>query len=800
MNKQFIILLAALLSILTASAENQTDSRAIVAKMTLQEKAELVIGRLWDMDNANKEGKLFDYPGLGMPISGVARLGLPVTLCSDGSYGLRKFIKMGNGKYGSTAFPIPLGMASSWNPAIAKEVGSAFGNEALEYGVDILLGPALNIIRDPLCGRTFEYYGEDPIISGFFASAYTDGIQSQGVGTSIKHFAVNSQETNRIANDARVSTRALREIYLRGFEYVVKHSNPWSLMTAYNRINGTQCGENSDLIDKITRGEWGFKGFFMTDFGGEGWSPLQIAAGNDLVMPGSTYHVQNIINDVKNGELKMSDLDKCCVRIIDYIKKTPHYKHYKYSKDPDLTAHAKIARESALETFVLLKNDDNALPLSGKPALFGVGSYDTKITGIGSGHISYDYKVNVADGFENKNQEVADYYSNYISTKKREVTKGMKFKERANYLERNLLPEAIPTDDVLQKSAKESDIAILTISRNAGEGTDRHPIEGDWLLSKQERAVMEKLSSAFHAAGKKLVVLLDIAGPIETASWKSLADAILVTWLPGQEGGNAIAEVLTGKESPSGKLTVSFPNKYEDCPTFGNFPTGNDGKSVDEGKNGVIVDNDNMNKKEDGTSKAMNSIFENGKTRHQDKPQNELVKNVDYTNYNEDVYVGYRYYDTFGKDVSYPFGFGLSYTSFKYSNMQVTPDTKGYKVKVTVTNTGKANGKEVVEVYMSAPKIKDGRPVHELVVFGKTKELKPGESETLTMHFDRKQLAWYNDAETAWMLEKGKYVITCAASSRDKGISKDITIGKQQIVEKTTSALRPKVQLNLLKP
>jgi beta-glucosidase len=689
-------------------------------------------------------------------------------------------------------------MACSWDIPMVREVASSFGNEGKDYGVDILLGPALNIMRDPLDGRNFEYYSEDPLISGIMATAYVEGIQSTGLGATLKHFAANNQETNRIICDSRVSVRALREIYLRGFEYTVKHAHPWSIMTAYNRLNGTQCGESRDLIKKVARGDWGFKGIMMTDFGGEGWSPLQIAAGNDIVMPGSSYHVQNIIDAVNRKKLKMADLDICCKRILDYIQKTLHYKKYKYSSSPDLVAHAKVARDAARETFVLLKNN-GTLPLnvSATPAFFGVGSYDTKVSGIGSGKVESDYVINIADGFTQKNQMIANYYSNLIKNYQKSATSGMKFSQRAKVIEKLIYPEELPGADSVRQIVNASSAGIFTITRNAGEGADRKPVEGDWLLSQQEKRTMEQLANAYHAAGKKFIVLLNIAGAIETASWKDIPDAIMSVWLPGQEGGNAIADVMTGKESPSGKLTFTLPLNYQDCPTFGNFPIGTEDQIVSADKNGFIASKETMKVK---STNSQSTIFKNGMIRYVDKPKNEMVKNIDYTNYEEDVYVGYRYYDTFKKDVSYPFGFGLSYTTFSYSNLQVIPTKDGYDVSVRITNSGQATGKEVAEVYSSAPVIKEGRPVKELVAFGKTKELKPGESEILHMQFTKRNLCWYDSNKSAWMLQKGKYLITCAPSSRERGQSVSISIVKTTMLEKTSTALLPQYKLNLMKP
>lgn len=795
--KNMLIILLSLLSIGSVLAQD-INSKKVIKKMTLREKAQLVIGRLWELAPDFKGTQTINYPGLGMPISGVPRLGIPATYCSDGSYGLKKYGKMANDKYGSTAFPVPIGMACSWDITMVQNVASSFGNEGKEYGMDILLGPALNIIRDPLCGRNFEYYSEDPLISGMMATAYVEGIQSTGLGATLKHFAANNQETNRIICDSRVSVRALREIYLRGFEYTVKHAHPWSIMTAYNRLNGTQCGENNDLIKKVARSDWGFKGMMMTDFGGEGWSPLQIAAGNDIVMPGSSYHVQNIIDAVNSKELKMADLDACCERILDYIHKTLHYKKYKYSSDPDLNAHAKVARTAARETFVLLKNN-GALPLraSATPAFFGVGSYNTKVSGIGSGKVESDYVINIADGFTQKNQMVANYYSNFIKNYQKAATSGMKYSQRAKAIEKLIYPEELPDTDSVRQVVNTSSTGIFTVTRNAGEGADRKPMEGDWLLTQQEKRTMEQLANAYHAAGKKFIVLLNIAGPIETASWKDIPDAIMIVWLPGQEGGNAIADVMTGKDSPSGKLTFTLPLNYQDCPTFGNFPVGKEGQTIIADKNGFIANKETMKTK---STNSQSTIFKNGMIRYVDKPKNEMVKNIDYTNYEENVYVGYRYYDTFNKNVSYPFGFGLSYTTFSYSNLQVTPTKDGYNVSIKVTNSGKVAGKEVTEVYSVAPAIKEGRPVKELVAFGKTKELKPSESEILHMQFTKRNLCWYDSNKSAWMLEKGKYLITCAPSSREKGQSKSIRIPKTTMLEKTSTALLPQYKLKLLKP
>ena len=294
-----------------------------------------------------------------------------------------------------------------------------------------------------------------------------------------------------------------------------------------------------------------------------------------------------------------------------------------------------------------------------------------------------------------------------------------------------------------------------------------------------------------------MVVILNTASAIETASWKDIPDAILAVWLPGQEGGNAVADVLTGRVSPSGKLTCTFPIRYEDCPTYGNFPLGNEEGLVDYDANGFQADADDLNTKNNKSKNSQNTIFENGKTRHIDKPESEFIKNVDYVNYEEDIYVGYRYYSTFNVPVSYPFGYGLTYTTFKYGKPVVAVVKDGYDVKVTVTNTGKAAAKEIVQVYVEAPNCKAGRPVREMIAFGKTKTLQPGQSETLAMHFTQKDLAWFDNDASAWKLDAGKYNIVCVPNVADKGISTPLIIRKAEVVEKTTNALQLKAKLSL---
>ena len=760
----------------------------VVSAMTLEEKARLVIGylpALRKVDRRKMDFSVldFDYPGLGFAIGKVDRLGIPATIVSDGSYGLKKYIKNPDGTWGTTAFPIPILVSSSWDTELANTVGAAYGNEGKEYGVDGLLGPAMNIQRDPLLGRNFEYYSEDPLLSGKMAAATVRGIQSNNVGAVIKHFVANNQETNRIANDTRLTTRALREIYLRGFEIAVKEAQPWMIMTSYNKVNGTYTSERRDLLIDLVRGEWEFDGVFMTDFNGTGWSPWQVAAGNDLIMPGTTYHRQNIIGAVNDGTLDEKAVDFSTANLLRYIVKTNEFKGYDYSGSPDLKSHAETARQAAAEGFVMLKND-NALPLSPqtKTALFGISSYVLNISGKGSGNVRSDYVVNLSDAIAEQDANVSDFYNAYI----KDVVDNTPKPQRKFFGNVPLeFVEQLPESELIEAAAKDSDVAIVTIGRNAGEGSDRKLKKGDWLLTDIETSMLKKITDAFHAEHKKVVVLLNVDGVVETASWKDSVDGILLVWLPGQEGGQAIADVLTGKVNPSGKLPITFPNSYFDTPTHPNFP------------------HDYVPPREKGVfdyAASMSDTHENGKSMRQEKPESEWVKNVDYTNYEEDIYVGYRYYDTFDKPVSYPFGFGLSYTTFKYGKPQVTQHGDTYQLDIDVTNTGAAVGKEVVQIYASSPANPAGQPAHELIAFAKTPLLQPGEKHSLKLAFSKKDLARYDSSRAAWILDAGEYVVSGASSSRDIRSNTAIGVQKEQLLEKTTNSVQPEAPLNVIKP
>lgn len=729
----------------------------VVKAMTLEEKAQLLVGA--SMANFSGVGAAVGntlnlVPGAAGTTVPFPRLGITATVVSDGPAGVRISPKRDNDNatYYCTGFPIATLLASTWNTDLVKNVGKAMGNEVLEYGCDVLLGPGMNTHRNPLCGRNFEYYSEDPLITGKMSAAMVSGVQSQGVGTSIKHFAGNNQETLRTQNDAHITQRALREIYLKGFEIAVREAQPWTVMSSYNRINGSYTQENHELLTTILRDEWGFKGLVMTDWTGERNTVAQVHAGNDLMMPGQIEQANTIVSKVKSGELSEADVDVCVKRMLRYIMLTPRFRQYKYSNKPDLKAHAAITRSSAAEGMVLLKNDNATLPLNPglqNIALFGNTSYNFIAGGTGSGDVNKAYVVDLQQGLQNagfglqpKIKSIYEKYKIYQDEKLQDLNKS-----RSWFLG-PLRPEE-PSFDGYSTDicAEKSDIAIITFGRNSGEGNDRH-INGDFELNESERALLTNVTRAFHAQGKKVVVILNIGGVIETASWKHLPDAILLAWQAGQEGGNTVADVLKGTVNPSGRLPMTFPVDYVDHPSSRNFPA---------------------------------SFVSNW-----DDDQNSLLlnkKDIGYTNYDEDIWVGYRYFTTNNKEVSYPFGYGLSYTTFSYSNASVKKAGNEWKVSVKVTNTGKLAGKEVAQIYVKAAPGEIKKPLCELKAFGKTQLLAPGQSETLTMTIKNSDLASFNEDKSAWVVDAGQYTALIGASVADIRQSVPFSVAKPQITE-----------------
>ena len=661
----------------------------VLQELTLKEKASLVVGAGYRSMLAGILGSKVPVPGAAGMTRPIPRLGIPAIVLSDGPAGVRiePRWKGSDASFYCTGFPIGSLLAGTWNTELVERVGESIGNEALEYGVDVMLAPGMNLQRNPLCGRNFEYFSEDPYLSGKTAAAYTRGIQSQGVGACLKHYAANNQETNRFWNDSRIPEDVLRKLYLRNFEIAVKESAPWTVMASYNRLNGVHTQQDSWLLTDVLRGEWGFQGLVMTDWTGRRDTAAQIEAGCDLMEPGKHSQIRELVRKVKKGELPEAALDTCVRRVLELIVKTPTFKGYRPSLQPDLEAHATVAREAAEEGIVLLENREGALPLAygTAVALFGVGSYETLAGGTGSGHVHRPYVVSLDEGLRKEGftveESLAGSYTQYIG----------KNRPRGSSLSRMLggpaTPEMTIDREAIEAASEGADIAVLTLSRQAGEGGDRH-LEGDFLLTEGERQMLAAITETFHQKGKKVVVILNIGGVIETASWKHLPDAIVLAWQPGQEGGSALGRILSGTVNPSGRLPVTFPVDYFDLPSSRNFPYDFHGKDS----------------------------FLSGKEKDAD------VRNVGFTEYAEGLDVGYRYFLKEGSpEVSYPFGYGLSYTSFQES----VPVFSDGAVTVTVTNTGAVPGKTVVQVY---------HPF--LCAYGKTRLLQPGESQTLTWQLE----------------------------------------------------------------
>lgn len=741
----------------------------IVKAMTLEEKAILLVGDQNEDQNSAVAGATKKLVlGAAGTTSPIPRLGIPAVVLTDGPAGVRITPTRPNETktYYATGFPIGTCLASSWNVPLTESVGKAIGNETIAYGCDVILGPGVNIHRSPLCGRNFEYYSEDPILSGNIAAAYIRGVQSEGAGTSVKHFAVNSQETQRTNVDERVSQRALREIYLKNFEIAIKKGKPWTVMSSYNKINGTFTQESHDLLTNILRNDWGYKGLVMTDWTDLRNTTAQVHAGNDLMEPGHASQVKDIIESVKSGKLNIKDVDRNVKRVLELVIKSIRFRGYQFTNNPDLKAHAALTRKSAVEGMVLLKNDGNALPFQNVKtvALFGVNSYDFLTVGVGSGHVNSPYTINMQEGLKNAGisttQILSNIYRKYIdyANEKFQVDRTpsqwyfLPLLGHPKYDEINISKQCIETE------VKNADAAFVTIARQAGEGYDRS--EADFNLSKEEMNLLQNVCDVFHKNNKKVIVIINSGSVIETASWKALPDAILIAWQPGEEGGNSVADILTGKTSPSGKLTMTWPVSASDNYANKNFPTD------------ISINN---------------YIEKNGKKN---------VPGYDFTNHEEDIYVGYRYFDTFGKDVSYPFGYGLSYTTFNYSKPTVKAKGNKVEVSVTIKNTGNYNGKEIAEVYVTAPKGQLQKPVQELKAFAKTRELKPGESETLKMTVSKIDLASFDEAQSQWRVDAGTYLFKIGASSRD--IKGTVKVKISGLTEKVSNSLKPQEKLNVL--
>ena len=778
-----IMFTGVLLLLMASTMSAQTKLRAdnideVLKAMTIEEKAKLMVGGANNFFGAGAVvgGEADLVAGAAGTTPRIERLGIPATVLTDGPAGVRiDPTREGTTQtYYATAFPIGSCLASTWNTELVSKVGEAIGNETKEYRCDVILGPGMNLHRNPLCGRNFEYYSEDPLVTGKIAAAYIKGVQSQGAGVSAKHFAVNSQETDRTAVDERVSQRAARELYLRGFEIAVRESDPWTIMASYNKVNGEFSMGNHDLLTKILREDWGYKGIVMTDWIGirNGLPTInEVHAGNDLMEPGQPAQVQEIIEGVKSGKLSMEDVDRNVRRMLEYIVKTPSFNNYPYTNKPDFEAHAAITRQSAAEGIVLLKNN-GALPWKGGKiktvALFGENSYDFLSGGTGSGCVHPPYVVDMLTGLKNagikSSETLTDIYRKYIDYAK---VKFQAERHPAKWFQTEMMgqqkyPEIGISPIAIDKEVASADAAIITIGRQAGEGIDRD-IATEFNLVPEEQALIKDVCNAFHQAGKPVVVIINSGSVIETASWSGYPDAILCAWQPGMEGGNSVADLLTGKVNPSGKLTMTWPLAATDHPSTKGYP---------------------------GTMDFYTYEVTRGYTGQ--------VAGYDYTNHDEDIYVGYRFFDTFNREVAYPFGFGLSYTTFEFSKPVVKAKGKdAVEVSITVKNTGAVSGKEVAQVYVTAPKGRIEKPAQELKAFAKTRELQPGESQTLTMTIPVRDLASFDEAGSQWLTEAGNYTFRIGNSSRNLPLSASLTL--KEYTEKVNNALAPQQKLNLLK-
>ena len=584
----------------------------------------------------------------------------------------------------------------------------------------------------------------------------------------------NNQETNRNNNISQVSQRALREIYLKAFEIMVKESDPWTIMTSYNKLNGPYAVQNHELLTTIVRDEWGWKGMYVSDWNAGDDAVAAMLAGNDMLQPGQPKQYEAILAAAKSGALPMEVLDANVKRILEYVVKTNSFKGYKYSNEPNLKAHAQVVREVGADGIVLLKNS-GILPLTGKRvALFGCTSYDWISGGSGFGGTSVGhYTVSLVEGLRSVGYEVykpliATYTQHLAAEEKRLFPDG-----RPPF---SLLPPARAdekqfTADELNAAIGGSDVAIISLGRKSGEAADRS--EADFYLKDGEKLLIKAVSEAYHAKGKKVVVLLDICSPIDVASWQDQIDALVCTWQGGQESGFSVADVLSGRVNPSGKLPMTFQIKYGDAYADKNFPA-----NVDD--------------------KTLGAMFMWGYDKDKAPKERKPEANIDFTNYEEDIYVGYRYFDSFKKPVAYPFGYGLSYTTFAYENMSVTEADGVFTVKVDVKNTGRHPGRNVVELFVAAPNSKKlNKPEKELRNYAKTRLLGTGQTETITMTVKVEDLASFNEKASAWKTDPGVYTFLICSSVND--VEAQATAKVKAWTKKVNNVMKPNVKLNLLK-
>ncbi len=684
--------------------------RCVLAAMTDEEKAHLVVGT-YEVNDRNISGGTY----------AIERLGVPATLCMDGPAGIR---------YNQSVwYPAVINVSSSWDTELAHRVGVALGKDTLAHGFDIVLAPGINIQKNVLGGRNFEYASEDPLLSGLMIAPYVSGIESTGAGTALKHFAVNNQETARGSVSANLTERALREIYLKGFGIVIADAQPMSIMSSYNRVNGVHTAASRDLLTDILRGEFGFEGMVMSDWGAQGSMAEKVTAGNDINMPGANGDAEAVLAALSTGLIRETDLNACCFRILRLVTESATFNGAEMNTAVDFRGNGQVATEAAADGMVLLQNNAAALPLAAgtKVAVFGNGSTATVFGGSGSGGVTPRQTTNILDGLSGKaGLSVINTADN-------------PFLGCAQHDANDLSKDVEVTAAYAEKMANAADVAVIVISRGSTEGADRTARKGDFLLGDTERAMIDRLSAAFREKGKKLVILLNTGSPIEVASWQESVDAILWIGYPGQGAGTAVARVLTGEVNPSGKTTITWPKTYNSTPAALYFP----GSSTD-------------------------------------------------TVYYEDIYVGYRYYETFDVGVSYPFGYGLSYTTFGYSDFKLTENGDGtVTANVTVKNTGKVAGREVVQLYVSKPETLQEQAAMELCGFAKTALLEPGAFETVTVTVRPEALMTYDTENSRWVLDAGDYTYCVGASVQGPHSKATVTLPELMVWQDVENRCEP---------
>ena len=660
------------------------DIEKMLCQLTVEEKAALVSGT--------------DF----MYTNEIPRLGIPSLRMSDGPHGLRVQQEGGdNGVTGSepaTAFPTAVTTASGWNPENTRKMGAAIGQECRHYGVHVLLGPGVNIKRNPLCGRNFEYFSEDPLLSGKMGAAEVQGIQSQGVGACVKHFALNNTENYRFMGNSAADERAMREIYLKSFERVVKEGHPASMMCAYNQINGTYCSENKWLLTDVLRKDWGFDGAVMTDWGAIHERVPALKAGLDLEMPGDTAICRRwILDGVKDGSLPMEALDKAAANV---LKLADTYVTDEKVPEVDFDAHHALAADIAADSAVLLKND-GCLPLTGREKLLIVGDLFEKMRyqGAGSSMICPARLTTPKDAFDMR--DVSYVWCRGYDAGKTEA-------------DNSLLAEAAD-------KARDADTILLfagLTDDSESEGADRKTMK----LPENQLALIDSLCGM----DKRLVLVLFGGGVVELP-FADRVNAILDMFLPGQNGGTATVQLLYGDTCPGGRLSETWPEKYEDVPFGDTF----------------------------------------GKTRQEV--------------YKESIYTGYRYYLTAGKQVRYPFGYGLSYTTFAWKNMTLNRSTHEISIACDITNTGSRTGAEVVQLYVKAPETDVFKPGKELRGFQKV-TLAPGETKRVDITVPTEDLRYYNIRENRWILESGIYDFQLCSDCQTVCLHEIVTIEGEKAV------------------